>query len=98
MNMMLRCLLLVAFVALSSGCQPTGAVGNTQPSGTVDYKMSAEFGAANHLSSEQQILVVFVPARDTDEARQDAMYYCDGLRQWQDQTPGPSSPHRCVLR
>jgi hypothetical protein len=96
MDMMFRCLLLAAFVMLTSGCQPTGAVDHNQPSGTVDYKLSADFGAANHLSEEQQTLVILVPARDTEDARKDSMYYCDGLRQWQDQTPGPTSPHRCV--
>lgn len=71
---------------------------SSSTTGAVDYKMSAAFAEVNNLSEEQQNLVTFVPARDSEEARTDAMFYCNGLRQWQDETPGPTSPHRCVRR
>lgn len=69
-----------------------------QPQGTVDYMVSENFAAASKLSQDQQVLVTLVPARDSDEARKDTMFYCEGLRDWQDATPGPTSPHRCVVR
>lgn len=84
--------LLPVFLPLSA-CAPTSA---EAPHGAVNYEISAELAAVAHLSDEAQVVVVFVPARDTDEARQDAMYYCNGLKQWQDATPSPASPHRCV--
>lgn len=86
--------LLLVFLPLSA-CAPTSS---EEPRGSVKYEISAQFAAAAHLSDEAQVLVVFIPARDTNEARQDAMYYCNGLKQWQDATPSPASPHRCVLR
>ena len=69
-----------------------------QPQGTVDYMVSKDFAAASKLSPDQQVLVTFVPARASDEARRDALFYCEGLRDWQDANPGPTSPHRCVVR
>ena len=89
---MLRLKYLVPLLVPIAACAPTSA---TQP-GAVYYELSAQFAASAHLSEADQVLVVLVPARDTDEARQDAMYYCNGLREWQDATPSPASPHRCV--